>query len=208
MQKIVFILFLMISLHSIAQHKPIRLLQSNTHYFEYNGKPTILITSGEHYGAVLNPDFDYVTYLKELKRNGLNMTRTMTGAYFEPIGAFNIQENTLGPQAAKFICPFQRSKSENTAEKGLKFDLDKWNDDYFIRLKAFMTEANKQGVIVELSLFCPFYEEMQWMLSPFNSINNVNGIGKVTRNDPYTLDKSDGLLAVQEKMVRKIVEEL
>jgi hypothetical protein len=132
----------------------------------------------------------------------------MTGAYFEPTGAFNIQQNTMGPDASKFICPFQRSGVFNTDEKGNKFDLNNWNSDYFIRLKAFMEEAKKQGVIVELSLFCPFYEDGQWFLSPFNSINNINGVGNVSRNDPYTLDKNGGLLSVQEKMVRKIAETL
>jgi hypothetical protein len=208
MTKLFFLLFMMVTLNSVAQKRPISLLPANSHYFEYNGKPTVLITSGEHYGAVMNTDFDFVTYLKELKRNDLNLTRTMTGPYFEPAGAFNIQQNSMGPAANKFICPFKRSKVKNTVEKGNKFDLDNWDPAYFIRLKAFMTEAKKQGVVVELSLFCPFYEDGQWLLSPFNSINNVNAVGNIKKDDPYTLDKSDGLLAIQEKMVRKLVEEL
>ncbi len=32
----------------------------------------MLITSGEHYGAVLNADFDYVKYLDALAQDGLN----------------------------------------------------------------------------------------------------------------------------------------
>lgn len=208
MRKLSVLIFIISVLHCTAQNKPIRLLNSNPHYFEYNGKPTVLITSGEHYGAVLNPDFNFEIYLNELKRNGLNMTRTMTGAYFEPAGAFNIEENTLGPMANKFICPFQRAMVENTPEKGKKFDLDNWNPNYFLRLKAFIKEAQQQGVVVELSLFCPFYEDAQWLLSPFNSINNINNVGRITRNEPYTLDKNDGLLRIQEKMVRKIVDEL
>ncbi len=208
MKKIELSFLLFFTLNLTAQIKPISLAPKNPHYFDYKGKPTILITSGEHYGAVLNPDFDFVSYLKELKRNGLNLTRTMSGAYFEPSGAFNIQQNTLGPDPQKFTCPFARSNVENTFEKGAKFNLDTWNPDYFLRLKAFMKEAEKQDVIVELALFCPFYEDAQWMLSPFNSINNINGIGNITRNDPYNLDKNGDLLAVQEKMVRKIVDEL
>ena len=62
----------------------------NSHYFLFKGKPTILITSGEHYGAVLNLDFDYVPYLDELKAKKLNLTRTFSGAYVEPQGAFKI----------------------------------------------------------------------------------------------------------------------
>ena len=32
----------------------------NPHYHEFRGKPTVLITAGEHYGAVMNLDFDYI----------------------------------------------------------------------------------------------------------------------------------------------------
>ena len=38
---------------------PICLHPDNPHYFLWRGKPTVLITSGEHYGAVM--DFGYAT---------------------------------------------------------------------------------------------------------------------------------------------------
>jgi hypothetical protein len=41
-----------------------------------------------------------------------------------------------------------------------------------------------------------------------NAINNINNVGNVDRNNVYTLDKNDGLLATQDAMVRKIVNEL
>jgi hypothetical protein len=186
----------------VPMPEPIALNPENPHYFSYKGKPTILITSGEHYGAVMNPDFDYKTYLKTLQEDGLNLTRTMTGGYFEPAGAFNISKNTMGPAKEKFLCPWKRVGTE------LKFDLNQWDEAYFLRLKDFMAIALQSEVVVELALFCPFYEEMQWELSPFNFKNNINSLGDIPRTDVYTLDKNKGLLAVQEKMVRKLVAEL
>ena len=191
-----------------ASLKPIALHPENPHYFLYEGKPTILITSGEHYGAVLNKDFNYVNYLDELNKGGLNLTRTFTGAYVEPEGAFKIERNTLAPVSGKFICPWRRSETPGYAKGGNKFDLTKWDNEYFVRLKDFMAEAEKRRIIVELALFCPFYEDIQWTLSPMNSINNVNGVGPTDRLDVYTLDKTKGLLEVQEALVRKIVQEL
>jgi len=182
--------------------EPISLNHENPHYFSYKGKPTVLITSGEHYGAVMNPDFDYKTYLKTLQKDGLNLTRTMTGGYFEPAGAFNISKNTMGPDSLKFMCPWKRVGTE------LTFDLNQWDEAYFVRLKDFMATALQAEVVVELALFCPFYEEMQWELSPFNIKNNINSLGDIPRTDVYTLDKNKGLLEVQEKMVRKLVAEL
>jgi hypothetical protein len=193
---------------SVTQRKPIALHPRNPHYFIYDNKPEVLITSGEHYGALLNLDFDYVTYLDALAKDSLNLTRVFTGAYLEPQGAFNIERNTLAPKPERFICPWQRTDTPGHFDGGNKFDLTRWNQEYFDRLKDFMLEAEKRGVIVELTLFCPFYEDIQWNLSPMNSTNNVNGVGPKDRMQVYTLDKSDGLLEIQEALVKKLVSEL
>lgn len=190
------------------QQEPIALHPDNPHYFIYDDKPEVLITSGEHYGAVLNLDFDYVKYLETLAKDSLNLTRIFTGVYLEPIGAFKIERNNLAPDPTKFICPWARSESPGYVRGGNKFDLTKWNEEYFTRLKNFMGEAEKRKIIVELALFCPFYEDSLWYMSPMNSINNVNGVGPVDRTHVYTLDKSNGLLEIHEALVRKIVSEL
>ncbi|HSQ56168.1 MAG TPA: hypothetical protein VLM40_10545 [Gemmata sp.] len=199
---------LVAALAATAHAEPIALNPDNPHYFLFNGKPTVLITSGEHYGAVLNRDFDYRKYLDTLAADGLNLTRTFSGAYVEPPTAFGIAENTLAPKSGRFICPWARSTEGGYANGGNKFDLKKWNADYFTRLKDFVEEAGKRGIVVEFTLFCPMYDDSQWKLSPMNAKNNVNGIGAIGRNDVYTRDKNGGLLAVQEALVRKIVSEL
>lgn len=187
---------------------PIGLHPDNAHYFIYKEKPSVLITSAEHYGAVINLDFDYVTYLQTLANDKMNLTRVFTGAYVEPMGAFKIEKNTLAPAAERFICPWARSETQGYANGGNKFDLSRWDEQYFSRLKDFVSEAAERDVIVELTLFCPFYGDEQWQLSPMNAINNVNGGSPADRTHVYTLDKSQGLLSVQEALVKKIVLEL
>ncbi len=192
-----------------ADTNVLQLHPKNPHYFLWRGEPTVLITSGEHYGAVLNLDFDYVKYLETLAQDRLNLTRTFTGgAYYEPQGAFNIAQNTLAPAPGRFIGPWARSNTPGYVGGGNKFDLDGWNEAYFRRLRDFVEEASRRGVIVELNLFCPFYDDSQWKLSPFNAANNINDLGHVARTNVYTLDRHGGLLPVQEKLVRKIVAEL
>ena len=58
-----------------------------------------------------------------------------------------------------------------------------------------------------MNLFCPFYRDSMWEVNPFNTKNNVNGIGGVPRTEVLTLKHSD-LVKVQQEMVRKIVTEL
>src|SRR5258706_13021564 len=69
------VFFLLIASLAQAAEAPIALHPENPHYLMFRGKPTILITSTEHYGAVLNADFDYVPYLEELQSKKLNLTR-------------------------------------------------------------------------------------------------------------------------------------
>jgi hypothetical protein len=180
--------------------EPIRLHPGNPHYFQFRGRPAILVTGGEHYGAVLNLDFDYVKYLDELKSKGLNLTRTFTGAYREVPKDFNIARNTLAPAPGRFICPWPEVTQD-------KFDLKRWNEAYFRRLKDFVAQAGRRGVVVELVLFCPYYQDSMWAASPLNATNNVNGIGKLKRTEALTLNNGE-LFAVQEAMVRRIVAEL
>jgi hypothetical protein len=70
-----------------------------------------------------------------------------------------------------------------------------------------VAQAGKRGVIVELSLFCPFYNEDLWNVSPWNARNNINGVGDLPRTETMTM-KNGSLLAIQEAMVRTIVSEL
>ncbi|MCL2709957.1 MAG: hypothetical protein FWE95_03665 [Planctomycetaceae bacterium] len=187
---------------------PLALHPDNPHYFIYQGKPTVLITSGEHYGALLNLDFDFVKYFDTLAADGLNSTRIFTGVYVEPDTAFNIPNNTLAPKPGRYITPWARSDQPGYANGGNKFDLKRWNPEYFERLKRFMTEAVKRGIVVEVVLFCPMYNETMWDISPMKASNNINGIGNVALNQVYTLDQEAALLEIQEEVTRKIVREL
>ena len=199
--------FLLASL-AATHAEPLALLPENPHYFLFGGKPAVLVTSGEHYGAVLNADFDYVKYLDTLAADGLNLTRTFTGAYVEPQGAFKIAENTLAPKPGRLLCPWARSGEPGYKNGGNKFDLTKWNDAFFARLRDFVAHAEKRGVVVEMNLFTPMYEQMQWDYSPMSAANNVNGIGKVGKHEVFTLDKEATLLDAQLAMTRKFVTEL
>ncbi|MBX9578668.1 MAG: cellulase family glycosylhydrolase, partial [Gemmataceae bacterium] len=187
--------------------RPFAAHPDNGHYFLFRGKPTVLVTSGEHYGAVLNLDFDYKAYLKALAADGLNHTRTFAGTYREVPGSFEITDNVLATAPGKYVCPWARGDAPGYFDGGNKFDLSKWDDAYFRRLKDFLAEAGKHGVVVELNLFCPNYDDKLWKANPMQAGNNVNGVGNCPKDEAYTLKHQD-LLAVQEAFVRKVVAEL
>ena len=180
-------------------------IPDNPRYFLFRGKPTVVITSGEHYGAVLNLDFDYRRYFDTLKADGLNGTRIFSGTYVETGGNFGIAANTLDPATGRFISPWARSTTDGYADGGAKFDLTRFDEAYVTRLRDVLKEASARGIIVELVLFCPLYEDSMWAVSPMNPVNNVNGFPPIRREDVLTLDKSGPLLAVQEAVARHLV---
>ncbi len=186
---------------------PIAPHPENPRYFLFDGKPTFLITSGEHYGAVLNGDFDFLPYLDELHARGFNLTRTFSGTYREVPGSFQIRGNTLAPAPGRYVGPWARSGTPGAADGGNKFDLDVWDEGYFRRLRTFCGEATRRGIVVEFVLFCPFYEESLWDVNPLNARNNVNGLGTMPRTEVFT-PKHGAMVARHEAFVRKVVGEL
>ncbi|MCE9547547.1 MAG: hypothetical protein K8T25_18925 [Planctomycetia bacterium] len=196
-----------------ATQQPIRLHPINPHYFLWRGKPTVLIGSGEHYGAVLNRPFNYVKYFDTLQTCGHNHTRLFMGLYVEDNAttAKSPQAgNSLDPAPGQLLCPFARSDVPGYGKGGNKFDLRRWDEAFFTRLKDFVAQAAQHGIVVEVNLFCPYYDNKfrQWNLSPLNPVNNSAGIGPKKSDDVFTVDRHQGLLPVQDAMVRRIVGEL
>ena len=192
---------------SVSSWAPIALHPDNPRYFLWRDQPTVLVTSGEHYGALLNLDFDYARYFDTLAENGLNHTRTFSGVYRELPSSFGITDNPLAPKPLQYICPWARSDQPGYKDGGNKFALTKWDPAYFSRLRAFMTGAQERGIVVELTLFCTMYKDELWEVCPLNKLNNVNGVGTCPRDEVFTL-KHDDLTKVQLAFVRKVVSEL
>jgi hypothetical protein len=186
---------------------PIRLNPQNSHYFLFRGKVVALITSGEHYGAVMNADFDYRRYLAALQAAGLNYTRLFPGSYVEvPAKSFGIRRNDLAPAPGRLVAPWTRSAVPGYAGGGNKFDLDQWDPEYFKRFDDFLTEAGNRGIVVEISLFSSQYGDAQWAMSPLNPANNVNQTAAIDWKSVNTLANGN-ILAYQERYSRKLVHE-
>ncbi len=137
----------------------ISLAKENSRYFAINGKPTLLITSGEHYGSLINGDLDYLTYFDTLARHGFNLTRTFSGLYRENPEGTLIRHNTLAP--THFISPLDEA--------------------YPSRLRDYMAAANARGIVVEFVFFSFLYGDDLWQLNPMYEEG-------IDRKDVYRMD--------------------
>jgi len=186
-----------------ASQNVIGICEKNPHYFQYKGKEILLITSAEHYGAVISKKFDYVKYFDALAEYGLNYTRIYPGALIEPEGMW-LPEDNLAP-GRNLIAPWARSDVDGYIAGGNKFDLNKWDLEYFVRLRDFLKEANKRDIIVEICFFnCQ--PASCWKYSPLYKDANIQGIGTCDNVAFQTLD-DEPLVREQLKYIEKIIIE-
>ena len=202
---------------AVASAEPVSTYPPNPHYFQYKGKPLVLITSDHHYGAVIDRDFDFSRYLEYLARSGMNLTRIYPGGMFEPPDKY-LPGNPLGPLPGRHILPWAKSNQTgaNAALAGpgqpsYKFDLDRWNPEYFLRLRSFVELARQKDIIVEVAFFNGMYADC-WPLMPMYHQNNIQNVGRYepedcglfTTNDP----RNEDVLRYQEAYVARITTEL
>jgi hypothetical protein len=189
----------------------------NSHYFFYKNKAIVLITSDQHYGAVIDRNFDWRKYLEYLFQNGMNLTRIYPGAMFEPPDKY-LPGNPLGPLQGMQLLPWAKSDRSGAnpllAEPGkpsYKYDLDRWNGEYFDRLKDFVEFARERDIIVEIAFFNGMYNDC-WPMMPMYHENNIQNIGHYespecglfTSNDVRNRD----VVFYQKAYIKKITAEL
>jgi hypothetical protein len=189
--------------------EPIRLHPDNPRYFLFRGKPLVLIAAGEHYGSVINRPFDFERYLVDHAEKRQTMTRTFL-LYRELQSAKN-PWSPCKPETPDYIAPWVRVDARDGAEKealdGLgKYDLDRWNPEFFERLHRFLGRASELGIAVELTLFSNSYNEKIFELNPLNAANNVQKIG-ATHWARYLTLKDPKLVERQIAFARKIVSD-
>ncbi len=195
----------------------LRIDPKNPRFFTDNSGKAILLTGSHTWanfqdiGLPNDKPFDWKGYLEMLKTNNHNFIRLWVweqakkAAWTEQLVSF-------------YPLPYQTVQQEGKT----KFDLTKWNDEYFIRLRQRVVEAGKQGIF-SVMLFqgwalnkSSIRSADPWEFHPFNPQNNINGVGKaITNNNQDDSDlptlhsmKNGDVLKHQEAYTKKIVETL
>src|SRR5215813_10020443 len=115
--------------------------------------------------------------------------------------------------------PYQRRGPGTALDGGRKFDLTRFNQAYFDRLRSRVVEAGQRGIYVSVMLFQGFSSQRKvmgggnpWAGHPFNASNNINGIN----GDPSGNDNGEevhslavpAITSLQKAYVRKVVDTL
>jgi len=194
---------------------PLKVSSSNPRYFsDANGR--IVYLTGSHTWDNLidrraKPEFDYTRYLEFLHSHNHNFIRLWTRESASPS-----PDDTY---RASYPLPYQRSGPGTARDGKPKFDLAKFDPEYFERLRYRVQQAHDRGIYVMVMLFQGFsvhnkggHRVNPWPGHPFNAENNVNGIdgdanGNGEGEEVHTLEIS-AVTRLQEAYVRKVVDTL
>lgn len=199
---------------------PLRVSAANPRYFvDGTGREVLLV--GSHTWGTLNdlgfssppPAFDFEAYLDFLERNGHNFARLWAAEQARWALAHDNDDFRVRP------LPYLRSGPGNALDGLPRFDLTRFDPEYFERLRARVQAAARRGIYVSVMLFEGFSvvkakgdsnRRNPWLGHPFHRANNVNGID----GDPNADDSGEethtlalpAVTALQDAYVRNVVD--
>ncbi len=128
----------------------------NPFYFAYCAKPVLLLGGSSAPKGGLNDEgmflwSDVTASLDKLVSAGGNYTRCLMS----------------GRLRGEALWPF--------ANTGGRFNLDRWDEDYWRCFESFLVETKKRGIVTDIELWATFdYARVPWTRNPFNPTNNRN----------------------------------
>ncbi|UCD29641.1 MAG: hypothetical protein JSV03_03940 [Planctomycetota bacterium] len=127
----------------------IRIYEGNKYYWQYKGKPLLLLGGSDEDNLFNDPEM-MMRDLKNLQSCGGNFIR-----------------GTLSWRDENNAAPYLK--------KGDKFDLTRFNPDFFNRLARCCREGMKRDIIMQIEVWASwdFYFD-RWKSNPFNPANNIN----------------------------------
>ena len=193
---------------------PLTIHPDNPRYFA-DGTGEAVYLTGAHTWSNLKdmgktdppPPFDFDGYLDFMQQHNHNFIRLWTWE----LSKYAYNESIT--YAAPF--PWQRIGPGTALDGKPKFDLEKFNQDYFDRLRERVIAAQKRGIYVSIMLFeghglHASLAPWRWDGHPFNVNNNVNGINGDPDGDGMGIEvqtmQIPAVTELQEAYVGKVID--
>jgi hypothetical protein len=201
---------------------PLRVSSANPRYFEADHGVPILLAGSHTWlnmqdsGTTPTPEpFDYVGFLDLLTAHGHNFFRLWAWEQARWSLSETRDDNWLAPNI------YERTGPGTALDGKPKFDLDRFNQAYFDRMRERVEQAADRGIYVSIMLFngfsvakskpsSPPQNRNPWHGHPFNALNNINNVN----GDPNGNDSGEethelvvpAITQYQEAYVRKVID--
>jgi hypothetical protein len=155
--------------------------------------------------------FDYAAYIRWMNEHHFNFIRLWAWETLNWNTSANREKNARILMVAPH--PWARTGPGKAVDGKPKFDLNKFDERFFNRLKERVELAGKNGIYVSVMLFEGWalqFSPRAYEHHPFYSGNNINGINGDIDGDGKGLEihsmENKDILAIQEKYVKKVID--
>jgi len=195
---------------------PLRASATNPNYFADGSDKAVYLT-GSHtwnnlqdWGTDDAPQpFEFAAYVKMLVSHNHNFTLLWQTEL--PVFRGLPTRSSASPDFFVTPQPWQRTGSGVASDGKLKFDLTKFNQAYFDRLRDRVHQLDAAGIYAGVYLFSG-----EWLLRfrfsgdgyPFTGSNNVNGIDDGGGTTSVTMTATNSITEFQDAYVRKVIDTL
>ena len=193
---------------------PLRVHPDNGRYFADGSGRAVYLTGSHTWPNLIDrgpsdppPRFDFDWYLDLLQRHDHNFIRLWGRhvSWYHDYGAGDQRVLHAGPLA------WPRTGPGAALDGKPRFDLSRFHEPYFERLRQRVAAARDRGIYVGVMLFGGYYEcTGGWRGNPFNAANNINGIDGDPDGDGRGLETQTlavpAVLRLQEAYVRRVVD--
>ena len=196
---------------------PLKQSTVNSHYFVAPSGKAVLLAGSQTWNSFMDladsaspVALDFTAYVNFLKSHGHNVTILWRKDLPTACGWGADGGNTTWNQTP---FPWMRtggSSGTQVASDGLPaFDLNKFNQAYFDRLRARVQQLQQNGIYAIVQLFDGF-SLVQYRCSndgyPFHNGNNVNGIDDGGGTGSMTMTSTNAVTNIQDAYVRKVID--
>jgi hypothetical protein len=195
---------------------PLKALSTNPHYFADGTGRAVYLTGSQTWntlqdwgtnGSVQPLDFKaFVNMLASYHHNfTLLWTTELPKVHALPSTASSPPDFTVAP------FPWQRTGPGKASDGKLKFDLTKFNSEFFDRLRGRVRQLHAAGIYAGVYLFTGEFLNMFRSPTdgyPFTGSNNVNGIDDGGGIASVTMTVPNAITAFQDAYVEKMIDTL
>ena len=128
--------------------KQIEIFQDNAAYWQYDGKPVLLI------GGSVEDNLFQIPNLE----SQLDLLKSVGGNYVR---------NTMSSRDQGNVWPFKQVDGQ--------YDLDQWNGEYWRRFENLLELSHQRDIIVQIEVWATFdFYRKEWEVNPFNPKKNAS----------------------------------
>jgi hypothetical protein len=191
---------------------PLRANPANPRYFTDGSGKAIYLTGSHTWSnfldrGTLHPPqvpFDYPAYMKWMVAHNFNFMRLWTAELPD-------SDDTNDPDENVVALPWKwlRTGPGYANDGGLKFDLTKFDQSYFDRMRARIITAGENGIYVSVMLFNGY--ELQFETNPkdgdpYRDSNNINNVSCPGWCPTDSSQMSDEVWSIEKAYMQKVVD--